>query len=155
MGSFRSGDVLLDAVTGDLVSAAGYGVGQLFNNLKGLGQWGVPDENFGEYFDDLSLDAKNFKLNPGAQGKHIPTHNNYQPGKSIFTYSNPQQLIDDFAGQGKPLRDIFGQPGYRERIDFGQEIGLWVDEETGIGYPTTKGIVIYSKRGVHIVPARP
>ena len=35
---FRPGDMLLDAVTGGLASAAGYKIGQIFKNLKGMGQ---------------------------------------------------------------------------------------------------------------------
>ncbi len=47
-----------------------------------------------------------------------------------------------------------GQAGSRERINFGEEIGVFKDQE-GNAAPTTVGIVHYSKKGAHIVPARP
>ncbi|MFU0933431.1 polymorphic toxin type 50 domain-containing protein [Kluyvera cryocrescens] len=39
--------------------------------------------------------------------------------------------------------------------DFGKPIGNFVDRNTGLSVPTTKGIVHYGKDGAHIVPARP
>ncbi|MHB9941523.1 hypothetical protein CF065_07820 [Clostridium sporogenes] len=43
----------------------------------------------------------------------------------------------------------------KERIDFGKIIGQYVDPITGKLYDTTKAIIHYSKKGVHIVPSRP
>lgn len=95
-------------------------------------------------------------IHPGRQGKHIPDHPNYIPGRSILTHENPQALIDDFAGTGTPANKVpKGQPGYKERVDFGEQIGFFVDEATGAKIPTTKGIITYSKDGMHIIPARP
>jgi RHS repeat-associated protein len=89
-------------------------------------------------------------LELGKQGKHIPDHNNYIPGRSPLTHNNPQGLLDDFAGKGQPVGNVpRGQPGFKERVDFGQVIG-----EVN-GQPTTKGIIHYSKDGAHIVPANP
>jgi hypothetical protein len=89
-------------------------------------------------------------LELGSQGKHIPGHNNYIPGRSPLTHNNPQGLLDDFAGKGQPVNNVpRGQPGFKERVDFGQVIG-----EVN-GKPTTKGIIHYSKDGAHIVPANP
>ena len=88
------------------------------------------------------------KVHPGKQGKHIPGHSNYQEGKSIFT-GNAQKLLDKYAGKGEWI----GQN--KERVDFKQVIGKWVDPTTGKAYETTKGIIHYSKNGAHIVPARP
>jgi filamentous hemagglutinin len=64
-------------------------------------------------------------------------------------------LVNAWAGRGQPLRGAYGQPGFRERVNFGVVIGLYVDQSTGMAYPTTNGIIHYSSRGVHIVPARP
>jgi RHS repeat-associated protein len=97
----------------------------------------------------------NVKLHGDAQGKHIPGHKNYQTGKSILTHPDPQGLLDQYAGTGNPLRGTYGQPGYRERVNFGEVIGIYVDETTGARTPTTNGVIHYSGRGAHIVPARP
>ena len=90
------------------------------------------------------------KIHAGQQGKHKPGHNNYQPGRSKFTHSDPQSLVDRFAGKGQPANQFpKGMHGYRERVDFHEVIGE-IDGRT-----TTKGIIHYGKKGVHIVPANP
>ena len=91
------------------------------------------------------------KINPGKQGKHIPSSNNYQPGKSIVSISKSecQKLIDKYAGTGTKIG------ANKERVDFGQIIGSYVDPATGKKYPTTVGMIHYSKTGTHIVPATP
>ncbi len=94
------------------------------------------------------------KVHMGRQGKHIPGHNNYQPGKSILT-ADPLELARQ-AGTGRSLRDIpIGQPGSREIIDFGTVIGQHVDEVTGTATQTAWGVITYGKDGIHIFPVRP
>ena len=91
------------------------------------------------------------KLNLDKQGKHIPGHKNYIPGRSPFTHENPQELLNKFSGTGQQVGNVpKGQPGYRERVDFGTIIG------NVNGQPTTKGIIHHAKDGTaHIVPANP
>lgn len=90
-------------------------------------------------------------INEGKQGKHIPRHNNFTPGRSELTISitEANNLVDSFSGKGAPLGPN------KERVDFGKTIGNYVDPDTGTKYPTTVGIIHYSKSGTHIVPARP
>lgn len=90
-------------------------------------------------------------LHAGRQGKHIETHRNYMPGKSIFsgTIKDASDLIKKYSGKGTPAG--VG----KERVDFGKVIGYYVDKETGKKYPTTMGIIHSSKNGKHIVPSRP
>jgi hypothetical protein len=96
------------------------------------------------------------QIHPGKQGKHIPSHKNFLQGRSKFTHNNPQALVDRFSGKGQQAGKIPpGMPGFRERVDFGEVIGIYVDKTTGESMPTTVGIIHYSKDGVHIVPARP
>lgn len=49
--------------------------------------------------------GKNTTVHEGRQGKHIPGHNNYKPGRSIFkgTAKKAQELIDKYAGKGRGL----------------------------------------------------
>lgn len=47
-----------------------------------------------------------------------------------------------------------GRAGSKERVDFGKVIGSYVDPVTGEKIPTTKGIIHYGSKGVHIVPSR-
>jgi RHS repeat-associated protein len=90
------------------------------------------------------------RIVPDKQGKHIPGHKNFIPGRSPLTHPDPQGLLDRFAGTGQAVGAIpSGQPGFKERVDFGEIIGQ-VN-----GQPTTKGIIHYAKDGAHIVPANP
>ena len=45
--------------------------------------------------------------------------------------------------------------GNKERVDFGQVIGQYIDSVTKEAVDTTAGIIHYGKKGAHIVPARP
>ncbi|MFV0465273.1 MAG: polymorphic toxin type 50 domain-containing protein, partial [Lachnospiraceae bacterium] len=100
------------------------------------------------------VDDLNLKINIGQQNKHIPGTNNYKQElangklKSILS-ADPQQLLDDFAGTGQKIGTN------KERVDFGNVIGKYVNPETGEAVDTTVGIIHYGKNGAHIVPARP
>jgi Bacterial toxin 50 len=100
--------------------------------------------------------ASSLRIEEGKQGKHILGHNNFILGKSELTHPNPQQLLNRFAGQGQPLGTLPpGQAGYKERVNFGEIIGNYVDPSTQEKNPTSNGIIHYSRNGAHIVPARP
>lgn len=88
------------------------------------------------------------KIHEGKQGKHIPGHNNFQPGKSELTYPEPQRLLERFIGKGVRYSN-------KEVVDFGEEIGTYVGPD-GVRVPTTRGTIHFdSKGGAHIVPAAP
>ena len=92
----------------------------------------------------------NFKpvIHPGKQGKHIPGHHNFQPGRSELTHPDPQGLLNQAAGTG--IRH-----GNKEVVDFGEEIGIWVSRD-GTRISTTRGTIHYDAKGnAHIVPAKP
>ena len=60
------------------------------------------------------------------------------------------------AGTGQPVGSVpRGQPGFKERIDFGETIGTYIDPSTGVEQSSSKGMLIYSKKGIHIYPVRP
>ncbi len=90
-------------------------------------------------------------IHSGKQGKHIVGHNNYKTGKSILDISEEKanDFLKKFTGKGTPLGNN------KERVDFGEVIGQYVDPKTGKAYETTKGIIHYSNNGAHIVPANP
>lgn len=92
---------------------------------------------------------KNLIINKGKQDKHIVGTNNFQKGKSEITIDleTLQKLIYEKSGYGKEVNDD------KERIDFGVIIGYYVED--GEKYLTTKGIIHYSKNGVHVVPSDP
>ena len=102
--------------------------------------------------EKLSAKQTNPKtIHDGRQGKHIQGHNNYTPGRSKITITKEQlqKLIVVHSNKGKAVSDT------KERVDFGTIIGVYVDQSTGKEYPTTIGIINYSKAGTHVVPAHP
>ncbi len=130
-------------------------------DAKTIGDWIteiIPDQVKGlvDYITTAVKGADTPVIDAGKQGKHQPDHNNFIPGRSELSYPDPQKLVDDYAGTGQPANNVApGQPGYRERVNFGKVIGNYVDPVTGEKMPTTNGIIHYSKDGVHIVPGRP
>jgi filamentous hemagglutinin len=59
-------------------------------------------------------------------------------------------------GIGQQVSNLpVGSPGSKERINYGQNIGNYIDPQTGVSAPKTNEIVHYGKNGVHIFPARP
>jgi tetratricopeptide (TPR) repeat protein len=98
---------------------------------------------------------KNVKLLTDKQNKHILGKHNYEPGKGVFEHKDPQYLLKNFAGKGRPAANEFSiNTQYKEIVDFGEHIGIWKNKE-GHFAPTTKGTIHYSKEGAHIIPAHP
>jgi RHS repeat-associated protein len=133
------------AATGRLVAR---GIGGLIAYLTNIG--GPIDPGSG------GSGSGSPKIHWGKQGKHIPGHNDYRPGRSTLTHPDPQGLVDQFAGKGQQVGKIpRGQPGFKERVDFGVTIGEYISASAP-PMPTTKGIIHYAADGtVHIVPAAP
>lgn len=100
---------------------------------------------------------KTVKIEVDKQNKHVVGEHNFRPGNGEFVHSDPQNLLSKFAGKGKPINDkVLGTPDYRERVDFGEFIGYYVnDQNPDIKLPTTKGTIRYSKKGAHIIPSHP
>ena len=98
--------------------------------------------------------APQTNINWDAQEKHFEGHNSYDGKRSKLT-ANPRELAKQ-AGSGQQVGNVpRGTPGFQERVDFGKVIGKYVDPTTGIASDTTKGIIHYGGKGIHIVPARP
>jgi hypothetical protein len=109
-----------------------------------------------EKIRETILKSGNLKIRWDRQGKHIPGKHNYDPKRSTFTHSDPQTLINKYAGTGRRINHHDpGTPGYKEVVDFEDVIGIWKDENGIVELPTTNGFITYSKEGVHIVPTRP
>ena len=118
----------------------------------GTGSSGANVGNTGGSHDNgfPEVNGHSTELHKGSQGKHIPGHNNYTPGKGIIDggMTAAQNLILEGAGKGMSVG------GKKERVDFGRIIGTYKDLN-GNSLRTTVGIICYSKKGAHIVPARP
>jgi len=99
----------------------------------------VRDLNFGK------------QIHEGKQGKHIEGHNNFQLGKSIMT-SDPQSLLNSFHKlQFKDFQIINKQ---KIRVTFEEVVGKY-NSPTGNLQETNNVIIVNSRTGVHMYPARP
>lgn len=104
--------------------------------------------------EKIKSDSTNKTIHSGKQGKHIPGHNNYKEGRSYLTITEQQaqELVNQYAGTGKIIRDRNGKYTGKERITTKEQIGMCKDLE-GNEVPTKSFMIHYSKDGVHIVPA--
>jgi RHS repeat-associated protein len=99
------------------------------------------------------LEGASPKIAMGKQGKHIPGHNNYTPGRSVL--SGDAEELGRAAGTGQQVgKTQVGLPGSKERVVYDDVIGQYVDD-AGNAVDTNVGIIHYSKDGIHIVPGRP
>ena len=97
------------------------------------------------------------RLDLAKQGQHIPGNRTFIEGRSVLTSPDPQALLEGFAGTCEAVNNLpIGQPGSKERVEFGQVIGEYVNPGGTVSVPTTKGIIVYDRKGnAHIIPARP
>lgn len=114
-------------------------------------------ENAAKWNENRSRQISQIKIEINKQTKHIEGSWNFEPEKkrSLWTHPKPQDLLEKHAGRGQKIIGVSGQAGYRERVDFGEIIGIYIDEKTGLKTPTTRGIIHYSEKGAHIVPSTP
>ncbi len=93
-------------------------------------------------------------INREKQLRH--TKSNHAPGRSYLDgdLDYAQELVDRHSGKGSPIRDRNGNWTHQERIDNDKSIGSYVDRRTMEETKTSKGIIVYSKTGTHIYPAK-
>ncbi|WP_130820094.1 polymorphic toxin type 50 domain-containing protein [Anaerococcus vaginimassiliensis] len=70
----------------------------------------------------------------------------------MIDYDEAQRLIYDNYGKGIVTVTKAGKARSEEEFDFHKVIGYYVYD--GKKYPTTKGRIIYSKKGSHIIPIK-
>ena len=95
-------------------------------------------------------------IEEGKQGKHILGHNNYIEGRSYLTIDikELQSLVNKYAGTGELQRDRQGHWNHKEVVAIGKNIGVYKDLK-GNELSTDIATIHYSKKGVHVVPAKP
>jgi len=93
------------------------------------------------------------------QNKHIRGTHNFKPGGSEITVSleKLETLAQKKLGEGIPEKGMhLGEIDYKEIVNFGEEIGIVIDQSGKILGPTTWGKIHYDKSGgYHIVPYFP
>ncbi|MEE6076941.1 polymorphic toxin type 50 domain-containing protein, partial [Avibacterium paragallinarum] len=111
-------------------------------------------------YKTAKIDFSSLKLEMSKQNKHLENTNEYNIAlsngerKSIITTN--LDSLKGYAGSGQKIgKNDVGSPGSKERVNFDKIIGNYIDPITGESIPTSMGIIHYSKKGYHIVPARP
>jgi len=106
--------------------------------------------------DKIKSDETIKTIEIGKQGKHIKGHNNYIPGRSylVISVEELQELINKHAGTGEIIRGRKGKWNNKEVIEVNKDIGIYVDLETRAETKTNRLTIHYSKKGVHVVPAK-
>ena len=94
------------------------------------------------------------KIEVGKQGKHILGHNNYIEGRSYLTISleEAQELVNKYASTGEINFNRKGEWDKKELIKVDKDIGVSINNKTGVETLTNKFKVHYSNKGTHIVP---
>ncbi|KOF56626.1 MULTISPECIES: phage minor capsid protein [Clostridium] len=131
---------------------------------------GISDKDIEAHKQELKDNAENAKIKEikdfiksgkqplnielGKQGKHIIGNNNYIEGRSYLTISmeEAQELINKYAGTGRPNLNLKGEWNNKELIMANKNIGVSINNKTGEKTVTNKFIIHYSKNGTHIVP---
>ena len=121
---------------------------QLLEKLK--------NDKIKEIREYIKSDKCNKVIHEGRQGKHILGHNNYK-GNSYLAYgTNPQELVDKYAGTGliKIIRTAKGLKWVeKEFVYVKNPIGYYKDSEIGTPKSTRYFCIHYSKKhGTHISP---
>lgn len=123
---------------------------------------GSTEANVKRYLKDerqrkkIQSDSVSKTIESGKQDKHIVGSNNYTNGRSYLTISleEAQKLVDKYAGTGDIKWTNSGAWASKEVITADKIIGICVDPVTSEKIETRRFTIHYSKKGVHIVPAK-
>lgn len=104
----------------------------------------------------ISSGAVSKAVNMAKQARHIKNAVGYVAGRSYIDGSpeDAQRLVDQLSGTGEPLFSRTGEWLNKERVQSNQVIGTHVDPSTGKETRTKRAMIIYSKTGSHIYPAK-
>lgn len=108
---------------------------------------------FAEEIHNLIRSEYPLEVHKDKQGKHIRGSFNFDPTRGELT-ADPKELIQLYAGKGKPRQTNKGEWCQKEYFVHSSVIGIYRNLD-GDAMPTTTGMIHYSNKGVHIVPAKP
>lgn len=106
--------------------------------------------------DAVPSSAVTTKINAEKHERHIKRSLASISGRSYNneTLEDAQRLVDELSGTGVPLMAANGNRLNKERVQADSAFGVHVDPEIGQETETTKGMIIYSKTGTHIIPGK-
>ena len=106
--------------------------------------------------EQIRSDAVNKELNTTHQDRHFRNSGGFIEGRSYFFEDvDPEALIRQYHGTGEIRLTRAGNWINKEFIFMDRDMGIHIDESTGIETVTNGFSIHYSNRGAHIVPSRP
>lgn len=91
------------------------------------------------------------KLNIGHQKKHLPDREDKRRSYIQGDLATAQKLVRELSGTGELVVNIkTGEWLKKERVATPEQIGVYVDADTGQHTQTDKLMIHYGKRGAHI-----
>ncbi len=104
----------------------------------------------------IKSDTVSKTINTEKQNRHIRGSDDYVVGRSYIhgTCETAQELVDAYHGTGLPQFTRKGEWNKKEVASADHEIGINVDEDTGVELSTNRFVIHYSKTGTHIVPTK-
>ena len=108
-----------------------------------------------EIRDFIKSDSVNKKLNVAHQNRHICDSGGYIEGRSyLYSGVEPETLIEQYHGTGDIRFSAAGNWINKEFIKLDRDIGIHIEQRTGIHSTTNSFGIHYSKSGAHVVPSR-
>lgn len=89
-------------------------------------------------------------LNWDKQNRHDKSSRHYVEGKSYVTM--PKGNVQNFIDKHLPSAQKIGENKYR--VHSNEIVGMYIDNH-GNAHPTTNAIIVTSKTGSHMYPAKP
>ena len=140
-----------------------YNAELMHHGMKGQ-KWGVKNgppypidrsQNHDTIVKDAVASGKVSKtINPEKQMRH--TKDGHQPGRSYIDgdLEYAQRLVDEMSGTGEALLDSNGNWTHKEHVEASHVIGTYINPVTGEEHSQSEGVIVYSKTGTHIYPAK-
>ncbi len=118
-----------------------------------------------EYRADIKSGKYKLTVRENIQKRHIEGTKEYldyvarleQKGSKVkpsILSVDAQALINRFAGTGRIIVQKKGGPP-KEVIDAGTVVGKYFDEGSGKFLESTRAMIVYSSKGIHVYPAAP
>jgi len=105
--------------------------------------------------EQIRSDAVSKDLNVTNQNRHLRDSGGYIEGRSYFFEDvDPEGLIGQYHGTGEIRLSESGKWINKEFITLDRDIGIHIEQSTGLQTTTNSFAIHYSKRGAHLVPSR-
>lgn len=124
--------------------------------VENAGESGIIETKSSVIKDAISSGKVSKIVNAAKQNRHIRNSASYESERSYLfaeTVEEAQRIIDELCGKGEPVFDRNGNWVNKERVKSTSLIGVTVGMD-GNKAETHMGMIVYSRTGAHIYPAK-